>query len=125
MRVPKPPRHLPWIAAWTFVLSPYFLLAVGGFHAPDLYLAVVGLLGAIAVGSIVLSMRLWLLAALPAIVLTQFHALSWFYPCWRYSNAAWCGHFCDDDPCACPERAAGVSPYGAGDGCHEDSRHEP
>lgn len=120
MRVPELPRHLPWIATGTFVLSPYILLAAGGFHAPTVYFAVSGLLGAIAIGAIVLSLRLWLLVALPAIVLTQFHALSRFYPCWRYSNAAWCGHFCDDDPCACPERAAGLSAYGAGDGCHED-----
>jgi len=38
-------------------------------------------------------------------------------PCWRYSNAAWCGHFCDDDPCACPQRELGPKAYGAGPGC--------
>lgn len=39
------------------------------------------------------------------------------FPCWRYSNAAWCGHFCDDDPCACPDRARYQDPYGSGPGC--------
>ena len=119
MRLPKPPRHLPWIAAWAFVLSPYVLLAVGGFHEPDLYVAALGVLAVVAITVIVLSLRLWLLAVLPAIVLTQSHALEWFYPCWRYSNASWCGHFCDDDPCSCPERGRGPSAYGAGGGCSD------
>lgn len=39
------------------------------------------------------------------------------YPCWRYSNASWCGHFCDDDPCMCPSRGLGPSAYGGGPGC--------
>lgn len=39
------------------------------------------------------------------------------HPCWRYSNAAWCGHYCDDDPCACPERHDTADPFGAGPGC--------
>lgn len=39
------------------------------------------------------------------------------HPCWRYSNAAWCGHFCDDDPCMCPDRSLGPSAYAGGPGC--------
>lgn len=39
------------------------------------------------------------------------------HPCWRHSNATWCGHFCDDDPCACPDRHATPDPFGDGPSC--------
>jgi hypothetical protein len=52
------------------------------------------------------------IAALSAAV-----ALDQRHPCWRYSNAPWCGHFCDDDPCACPARGTVRDPYGAGPSC--------
>jgi hypothetical protein len=115
------PRPLPWIATAAFVASPYFLLRVA-FIEPEAYLVLTALLGVFAFITIALGRRLWLIVLLPAIVLTYVHALDWLYPCWRYSNATWCGHFCDDDPCSCPEHAEGPSVYGAGSGCYDDPK---
>ena len=61
-----------------------------------------------------------MIAVLGLVVATP--ALGWLawersYPCWRFSNATWCGHFCDDDPCACPARHETPDPDGGGPGC--------
>jgi hypothetical protein len=41
------------------------------------------------------------------------------FPCWSYSNAEWCGRFCQADPCRCPERDPERDSYGSGEGCPE------
>lgn len=64
-------------------------------------LLVIGSLAAIAVLTPLVSAWGWTLA----------------HPCWRSSNAEWCGHYCDDDPCACPDRHATADPFGGGPGC--------
>lgn len=107
-------KQRAWIATIVFVLSPFALLVSGGLP-PDMEwrLVIWLVLGGAALYAI-WKARTWLLVlALPLVLVTTSLAMSLYYPCWRYSNAAWCGHFCDDAPCACPGRTG----YGAGSGC--------
>jgi hypothetical protein len=110
---------LAWTATLSFVLSPLVLM-MGGLP-PDRWWRLFGwaLLLLTAVGAILWNRRLvmiLLLALFPVVVVV---AMRVHYPCWSFSNAAWCGHFCDDDPCMCPARARGPAVYGAGAGCRD------
>lgn len=44
-------------------------------------------------------------------------ALERQWPCWWASNAEWCGHLCDSDPCECKEWRRGPAAYGGGTSC--------
>lgn len=108
--------------AAAFALSPFALLAFGGLPV-GLDWRIVAWIGffvaGLAVGWRALgwpALGLWAGAGIVWLVVLWL-AVERYYPCWPYSNAAWCGHFCDDDPCACPERSQGAAAYGAGHGC--------
>ena len=109
---------LAWAAIAAFVLSPFAVLAVGGLP-PDKWwqLACWGGLFVLAIVAVVRARRFWpacaLVCALPAWILAVAAAMELYYPCWRHSNAEWCGHFCEEDACAC----AGRTGYGSGKGC--------
>lgn len=111
--------RVAWIAIVVLALSPFALLAAGGLPPAQGWRVATGvLLAALAVAAVWRApRRFWLGVALacaaPVGCLATVGALSAYYPCWRFSNAAWCGHFCDDDPCACPAHRG----YGAGSGC--------
>ncbi|HUJ62151.1 MAG TPA: hypothetical protein VLX92_26775 [Kofleriaceae bacterium] len=104
-----------WISVAAFVVSPFALLATGGLP-PDVWWRDVVWLGLLAIAVIAcVRGRCWfVLAATPLWLVAVGLAMDAYYPCWPASNAAWCGHFCDDDPCSCTSGA-----YGAGTGCHD------
>lgn len=110
-------KQRAWLATIVFVLSPFVLLLRGGLPPDNPWRLVVWLvLGGTALHAIWRSRTWLLLLSLPLVLVTLVVAMNGYYPCWRSSNAAWCGHFCDDDPCACPGRTG----YGAGTGCESE-----
>jgi hypothetical protein len=127
----KPPRgrRTAWLFGFVCLAAPSSLFTLGGYARLSLW----GPLDLVRVAPMVVLVCLWVLVcarartflpltlviALPFVWRFEWQReLTLHYPCWRYSNADWCGHFCDDDPCACPARDRGGDVYGGGPGCH-------
>lgn len=90
---------ISWIFALLLLASPFGLLQFG-FLPPlsPIRLAVTAFLGCLCFLQCARVRRFW-----PALVLLGWPAAFVFaietrFPCWRGSNAAWCGHACDGPP---------------------------
>jgi hypothetical protein len=88
-----------WALSLLLLASPYALLSVGGLP-PDLpaRIVVTALLAAICFLQCARRGSFWPALVLPLWPVLTVAAMGYFYPCWRASNAAWCGHMCDSPP---------------------------
>jgi ABC-type branched-subunit amino acid transport system permease subunit len=100
---------ISWGLGLLLLASPFGLLRFG-FLPPltPARLAVTALLGGLCFLQCARVRRFW-----PAIVLLAWPAafvlaIETRFPCWRGSNAAWCGHACDGPP----EEGCGPADFG-------------
>jgi hypothetical protein len=100
---------LSWALGLLLVASPFALLAVGALPPLPLWrLAATAALGWLCFLQCARVRRFW-----PAILIVLWPAAFVFamdahFPCWRGSNAEWCGHMCDGPP----EEACEPSDFG-------------
>jgi hypothetical protein len=109
---------ISWALGVLLLVSPFGLLRFGLLPPlSPVRLAVTVLLGALCFLQCARVRRFW-----PAIVLLAWPAAFMFaidtrFPCWRGSNAVWCGHSCDGppDPSCTPDDFGDPNPPAARD----------
>jgi hypothetical protein len=104
---------LSWLFGLLLVASPFALLQVGSLPPlPGFRLVITAALGLLFSLQCARVKRFWpviLIALWPAAFL---YAIDARFPCWRGSNAQWCGHLCDGPP----EATCGPDDFGAPEG---------
>jgi hypothetical protein len=90
---------LAWASTLLLVASPYVLLGFGLLPPwPPWRLVLTALLGTWSALQCARLGKFWPALLLPIWPVVALSALSAHFPCWRGSNAEWCGHMCDSPP---------------------------
>jgi hypothetical protein len=95
----RPGVLLSWGLALLLLASPFGLVRFGLLPPlSPVRLAVTVLLGALCFLQCARVRRFWPVIVLLAWPAAFIFAMETRFPCWRSSNAAWCGHACDGPP---------------------------